>query len=188
MKVNIKAYPNWWGPYQIAELLVKVGVPYKKTRQIGEYLADSKFADVCQAFQDFKVKWFYKDKIVIEPWDTWSLDSTLAKIALPMLKQLRANKSGAPNDMPEFAQTSQSSQRCFEFYEEGDTAAWTAGHARWLGILDQMVWSFEQLLDDTWEDQFFENKKFDSKGYHEYANRIQTGLELFGKHYRSLWD
>jgi hypothetical protein len=187
MKVSIKPYPNWWGPYQITGLLQKVGVSEKKCRMFGNLLADTMFADACQAVQDFKVKYFYKDKIVIEPHDTWSMDTTLAKIVLPMLKQLRLEKQGSPGCMMEFAQVSDSSQRCFDFYAEGDDAAWDAGHARWLAILDQMIWSFEQVLDDSWEEQFFV-EGFDSNGYHAYANRIQIGLDLFGKHYRSLWD
>ena len=42
----------------------------------------------------------------IDRWDTWSMDHTLGHIALPMLKQLRETKHGAPNtddeDVPEY--------------------------------------------------------------------------------------
>ena len=46
-----------------------------------------------------------KVSIRIDPWDTWSMDTTLAHIVLPMLKQLKATKHGAPQvdveDVPE---------------------------------------------------------------------------------------
>ena len=41
---------------------------------------------------------FERDKdIVIHPYDTWSMDHTLALIIVPMLKQLKETKHGAPN-------------------------------------------------------------------------------------------
>jgi hypothetical protein len=43
--------------------------------------------------------------IKIDKWDTWSMDHTLSPIILPMLKQLKEVKHGAPNvedeDVPE---------------------------------------------------------------------------------------
>jgi hypothetical protein len=46
-----------------------------------------------------------KKSIRIDPWDTWSMDHTLADIILPMLKQLRKTQHGAPctddEDVPE---------------------------------------------------------------------------------------
>ena len=34
--------------------------------------------------------------IKIDPWDTWSMYTSLGHIALPMLKQLREEKHGSP--------------------------------------------------------------------------------------------
>jgi hypothetical protein len=46
-----------------------------------------------------------KKSIRIDPWDTWSMDHTLADIIYPMLKQLRKTAHGAPctddEDVPE---------------------------------------------------------------------------------------
>ena len=48
------------------------------------------------------VNWLWLDrrtqkvKVRIDEWDTWSMDSTLALIILPMLKQLQETKHGAP--------------------------------------------------------------------------------------------
>ena len=55
-------------------------------------------------------KWFgyspnQKTRIKIHNYDTWSMDETLAPIILPMLKQLKETKHGAPavefKDVPE---------------------------------------------------------------------------------------
>jgi hypothetical protein len=79
-----------------------------------------------------------------------------------------------------------------------------------------MIWSFEQILDPDRDDKFHSGKidfrsvpiydssgkimhyelvrgpndtsKFDAAGHREYYKRIQEGLDLFGKHFLSLWD
>lgn len=158
-----------------------------------------------------------KTSIRIDPWDTWSMDHTLALIILPMLKQLRATKHGSPGSMPAFNQTSnQLYQKCFDFYKEEDDPAWEAGHKQWNEIMDKMIWSFEQLLDENWDEQFWITKpeidwddftskegmdengckevkwkvegKCDWEARQRHADRIQEGLELFGKHFQDLWD
>lgn len=158
-----------------------------------------------------------KVNIRIDKWDTWSMDHTLALIILPMLKQLKDTKHGSPGNLPEFQQTdNQYPQICFDFYAEGNDAAWDAGHRHWTEIMDKMIWSFEQVLDDDWEDQYWivrpeidwddaaskegENEKgwkeikwrvdgeCDWKGRLEHEHRIAEGLELFGKYYQALWD
>jgi hypothetical protein len=92
----------------------------------------------------------------IDKWDTWSMDSTLAFIIYPMLKQLKATTHGAPSDMPAFLQTSDSIQLAFPFYAEEDATAWNVGHQQWMDTLDKMIWSFSQLVenDGDWESQF----------------------------------
>jgi hypothetical protein len=187
MKVKIGPYLNWWGPYQIAELLKYVGFKEKTYEKIGEKLAATKFADLCQWVHDKRKR---KVEIKIERYDVWNMDSTLALLVLPMLKQLKEQKHGAPASMAGFAQLSQNSypQMCFAFYEEGDEAADQAGFAEWDEIMNKMIWSFEQLLDEDSDSKFFENDTYDQKGYEAYAARMQEGFELFGKYYQSLWD
>jgi len=36
------------------------------------------------------------ETILLDPYDTWNMDHTLALIIVPMLKQLKATKHGAP--------------------------------------------------------------------------------------------
>ena len=48
MKVYIGPYRNWWGPYQLANLLQKVGVSDDRCDKIGEWLSDTWVDDLCQ--------------------------------------------------------------------------------------------------------------------------------------------
>ena len=46
---------------------------------------------------------------------------------------------------------------------------------KWNGVLDKMIYSFGKIM----EDDYFDNEEWE---------RIQEGLDLFSKHYTSLWD
>jgi hypothetical protein len=140
------------------------------------------------------------DYVKIHKHDTWSMDQTLAPIILPMLKQLQATKHGSPKvddaDVP------------FELrsYTAWPTESWETDehwHHRWNYVLAEMIWSFEQLIDDSAEHAFFDHGevdesrpmletinqiKFDRVGYEAYVARRQNGFRLFGKYYESLWD
>jgi len=156
--------------------------------------------------------------IKIDNYDTWNMDSTLSPIILPMLKQLQANKHGAPfvddEDVPaNLRSTTKSAQKAKKNSWDTD-----GNHfKRWDWAMDEMIWAFEQLTTD-WEDQFhsgvhdhlwipskeldakgkpltYEMKKgpkdthkFDKKGWTKHSDRIDNGLRLFGKYYRALWD
>jgi len=95
--------------------------------------------------------------------------------------------------------------------KENDWDTDSAHEARWMWILSEMIWAFEQLQPDCdWEDQYhsgeiqfiseerddglFELKRgpndtstFDVDGHRAHMDRIRNGLRLFGKYYLSLW-
>lgn len=216
MKVYIGPYTRWIGPYQIADLLQYIGVSEDRCHAIGHWLAERDgeatwLAKLCSWIESKKKR---NIKIQIDKYDTWSMDSTLALIVLPMLKQLKAEKHGAPGTMPAFEQTSNSDQYCFPFYADCDSEAWSAGHDQWDAIMDEMIWTFEQLQPDyDWEDQYWivhpeidfaDRPEDDGKvaipvrwkvkgecdwvGRQRHQERIDEGLRLFGQYYQSLWD
>jgi hypothetical protein len=110
-----------------------------------------------------------KVNIKIDPYDTWSMDDTLALIIHPMLVQLKATKHGASNvadeDVPENLRTSSAPPTGNDwdvdvFYFD-----------RWDWVLDEMIWAFKQKID----------KK-------SFQPRMINGFRLFGKYYEALWD
>ena len=164
----------------------------------------------------FNWLWFdrrqQKIKVHIDPWDTWSMDHTLALIVVPMLKQLKETKHGAPlvdnADVPDRLRTNILDD--FKYKEDGTTDKHY--FARWDWVLDEMIFAFASKFED-WEDQFYSGKhdvyfkelddgsgmselkhgpndtfKVDREGMQAYQDRISNGFRLFGKYYEGLWD
>ena len=188
MYVKIGPYKNWWGPYQIADLLQKVGLSEERCEKIGEYLSTTWFSSFCDWIESKKKR---KIKIKIHKYDTWSMDHTLALIILPMLKQLKATNHGAQmvdlEDVPQELRfsdyTELSDQGLLDFNGQivDDTESFDIIQRRWNWVQDEMIWSFQQILKDddyllSCEDQRLHNA------------RMNRGLQLFGKYYRGLWD
>lgn len=92
------------------------------------------------------------DYVKIDRWDTWSMDHTLGRIALPMLRQLKATKHGAPlvddEDVPEHLRSTAAPPRENE-YDVDDNH-----FLRWDWVMDEMIFAFEHRLDDSWQDQY----------------------------------
>ena len=183
MKVEIGKYRSWFGPYQIAEKLLFWMDKHndKRVHKFGDFLAHGfvkkrSSLDGTRVFRDDRPEtWLYKVclwidsfkkrkiKVRIDPWDSWSMDSTLSPIILPLLKQLKATKHGSGvvdlEDVPEYMRTTKSEeyedQKAFEFYHEDTTTSGYDIHARYDWVLDEMIWAFEQLQPDCdWKDQY----------------------------------
>lgn len=92
------------------------------------------------------------DYVRIDPWDTWSMDHTLADIILPMLKQLQTTKHGSPNtddaDVPEYLRSHMAQPK----ENEWDTDS--LHHMRWDWILAEMIFAFEKKAQDDWASEF----------------------------------
>jgi len=91
--------------------------------------------------------------IKIDRYDTWSMDSTLTPIILPMLKQLQKDKHGAPctedSDVPEYLRSTAAPAK----ENEWDT---DENHfKRWDWIMSEMIWAFEQMNDEDNDEQFY---------------------------------
>jgi hypothetical protein len=177
MKVNIGPYTNWFGPYQLAELLCfwakKVPDEYgykdkpEWVHNFGTWLSEDKNGK-SSLLNDFFL-WIDKHKkrkikIHIDKYDTWSMDHTLANIILPMLKQLRDTKHGSPmvdiEDVPEELRMTGyddgSSQFILKFEddEQYQKDSWDITHRRWEWVLNEMIFAFEHFVDDSWEEAY----------------------------------
>lgn len=149
----------------------------------------------------FKKNGERKIDVRIDKYDTWNMDHTLSIIVVPMLKQLKATKHGAPHvedeDVPEALRSTNAPPK----ENEWDTDEFW--FQRWDWVMDEMIWAHEQMIDDTGDDQFYDHSgvddtkgleeqigaiKVDREGLDQYHDRINNGLRLFGKYYRGLWD
>ena len=238
MKVKIGNYTNWFGPYQLAEKLCfwakeekdEYGIPSKPdwVHNFGEWLAhgsilpDPEVGEIRIWGEDRPTTWLYKFlswihskkkqkiEVHIDRWDTWSMDHTLAYIVLPMLKQLKETKHGAPfvdlKDVPKELKPKKQTKKQKDNCETDSTH-----FARWDWVLDEMIFAFESKLDDSWEEQFESGewdvqwkkledgnyqmvngpnhtREHDWEGRKAYQERISNGFRLFGKYYENLWD
>ena len=233
MKVTIGPYKNWFGPYQLAEKLCfwakdeidEYGSKNKPdwVYKFGEWLAHGEVLEDNAAFNlDRHQTWLYKFltwvhskqtrkvSVKIDKYDTWSMDDTLAHIVLPMLKQLKNTKHGTPyvdpTDCPEHLKPKSQTLKEIEEQQLDSTH-----FERWDWVLDEMIFAFQNKLDDSWQEQFesgntdlrFEpeengmsrmvhgpnhTKQYDVEGRQLYQSRISKGFLLFGKYYEALWD
>ena len=204
MKVYIGPYKEYWGVYQLTDLLLKVNVSEERCDKIAKWFIDRSGAYNFWEWIDNKR--IRNIQVRIDEYDTWSMDSTLAYIILPMLKQLKETKHGAPNiddkDVPKKLRSTSVSVK----ENEGDTD--NNWFDRWEWVLDEMIWTFSQVNED-WQDQFYKedgkwhfedrendmsemvwDKKpaIDKKGLKTHYKRMQNGLGLFGKYFLNLWD
>jgi hypothetical protein len=247
VKIYIGPYKNWFGPYQLAEKLCfwarpvkdKYGIESKPdwVHDFGEWLAHGSVepepdfhtgVDILNRNKDRHNTLLYRFllwieskrkrtvKIRIDRYDTWGMDSTLSMIILPMLKQLHATKHGAPlvddDDVPEHLRSTAAPPRENEYDVDGNH------FARWDWIMDELIWTFEQLQPECdWEKQYYTGEydlrsipcewdeagkptmyemkdgpkhtvKIDQEGLKSHQDRINNGLRLLGKYWQSLWD
>jgi hypothetical protein len=227
MKLYIGPYRDWIGPYQIAEkLLFWRNKNSDAVYKFGRFLAGSeekpsilnRFLEWIHSFKKRKVK------IKLHPYDTWNMDETLSIIILPLLLQLKEQKPGSPNvdleDVPEDLRVDYSKnleynqQQAFDFYADDEFEHTEMDiHARWEWVLNEIIWTFEQLHpSNNWQEQYYSGKlsldkkqlddsnlvelvesknstfKIDHEGLNNHQNRIDNGLKLFGKYYQALWS
>ena len=195
MKVYLSKYRyHWISPYTVLEKVF-----FWREIDYDEPIIDKwsdRLAPICQGIQ--KVLDFIHPKInyvKIDRWDTWSMDYTLSFIVVPMLKQLKETKHGAPfvddEDVPEELKSTSAPPK----ENEWDT---DENHfKRWDWALNEMIWAFEQNLDNNSEEKFFDHAEWDEKvkdfgknlhkikidqpGLKAHQDRKANGFRLFGK-------
>jgi len=161
MRVKIGPYPSRLNTTIYADYMTKkYGLadwpPESKQTKFERFL--DKLDDIIQAcyrpINYFLDKREQKVSVKIDRWDTWSMDHTLAHIVVPMLKQLKDTKQGAPfvdkEDTPEALWPNAAEEALYA--KEGQTDIHF--FARWDYVMDEMIFAFESKLTD-WEDQFY---------------------------------
>jgi hypothetical protein len=178
MKVYIGSYRDHWvSPYTILEKVFfwrEIDYDEPKIEKWAERLRP-----LCEGVRSFLDRIHPRITYVkIDKWDTWSMDHTLAHIILPMLKQLHAEKNGAPTvgdeDVPEELRSTSASPK---------ENAWDIDDnhfKRWDWVMDEMIFAFEYQLKDTTFD--------DIDVWEANSVRAKNGFRLFGKYFQSLWD
>ncbi len=202
MKVYLSKYRyHWISPYTVLEKVF-----FWREIDYDEPIIDKwsdRLTPLCQGIQ--KVLDFIHPKInyvKIDRWDTWSMDYSLSFIVVPMLKQLKETKHGAPfvddEDVPEELKSTSAPPK------ENDYDTDENHFKRWDWALNEMIWAFEQNLDHDSEDKFFDHAEWDEKekdfgknlhkikidqpGLKAHQDRKANGFRLFGKYYQGLWD
>lgn len=191
MKIKIGPYTSWFGPYQLAESLCfwvksvpdEYGIMDKPdwVHKFGEWLAHgsvlpdptpdnpvSRWGDDRPTTLLYRfLLWINHKKqrkisVQIDRWDTWSMDHTVGLIVLPMLKQLKASKHGAPHvadrDVPKHLRSTAAPPLSDEEVNCG--AVDDLHFKRWEWVLEEMIFAFETKsgsLQD-WDDQFFSGR------------------------------
>jgi len=180
MKIKIENYPNFFGPYQLAEKLM-FWVPKEKdeygfehtadrVHRFGEWLAHGSIepeADVGeirsmnrerhQTLLARFLSWIHSKqertiKVHIDPWDTWNMQDTLGYIIRPMLHQLKQNKHGAPFvDVEDVPKELRPTRKEQNAYKKDGTTD-DKFFDRWDWIMDEMIFAFESLPGGANED------------------------------------
>lgn len=207
MKIYLSGYRNHWvSPYTILEKFfcwmkdydAYKTEPPKWLETLCEW--NKKFLDTVHPRIEY---------VKIDKWDTWSMDMTVGKIMLPMFKQLKATKHGAPatrdEDVPDYLK-SMNAPRVADEWDIDDFH-----FARWDYILDEIIWAFENINHDDWEEQYRsgisdiqwkeledgmsemikgpnDTRVYDWNGYRKHSERIDNGFRLMGVYFRNMWD
>lgn len=211
MKVKIGKFIYRWSTNSLDNLWYKLR--YNKSRWERSTIEENKLDNLFEKFSDFlqdilnatinklKDKQKQKIKVKIEPHDIWATDYHLAQIILPMLKRLKEHAHGTPftddEDVPEELRSTVNPSK--NKFDVDDNFV-----LRWQWILNELIWTFEQLVDNTCDDQFYawepitpavikipyteRRVTVDYDAMKSWNKRIDNGTKLFGKYFRSLSD
>lgn len=183
MKVKLGKYLKFYGPYQIAQLLLFWKKPdnvfdnwHPTVGKLGKFLAtkkngqDSWFYNLCNWIHEKRKR---KICVRIDPWDSWNVDDTLCYIIHPLMKQLKATKHGHgridKTDVPEYLHSTYKDGFSEEAYE-------------W--VLGEIIWAF----DPEWDEKYQWADCVTTDDYLTNYERKRNAQRLFGKYYGTFWD
>jgi hypothetical protein len=200
MFVYIGPYRSFIGPYQIADFLENFCVLERDRDAIGNWLSKT----WVNTFSQWIDRTFGRTILIkAHRYDSWSADTTIAMMALPVLKQLRETKQGSgfveDEDVPEELRSTNAPPKEHDYDTDENF------HKRYEWVLNEVIWAFEQIVKDN-DDQFWiEHPEidFDAEGNHlvwkkegkcdwegrkAYYERIDNGTRLFGLYMRTFWN
>jgi hypothetical protein len=220
MKAYIGPVNHWFQPYRWLKYSIEWWYGYglkcdydkidtKKLDALEEWISKT-FSWVRDIENWFDNRYERAVLVRIDKCDTWNVDSTLAFIILPLLKQLRNTKHGSPYvddaDVPENLRSIADTDISDDDRKNGIVDKYL--HARWEWVFDEIIWAFEQVNDPEADDKFYYDIDpaksrfekglsidemlarggFDRDGYMAWQERKSRGFALFGKYYEALWD
>jgi len=135
------------------------------------------------------------DVIKLDASDTWSVDYTLSKLAVPLIKELHRTKHGYglidDSDVPKELRTGNNDHNepkhdwfmqeiiwCLNEIAEGEPNSPVYGYDEDLFLFNSEERTPEQQRK---VDEYMEECQ-------NYDDRVQNGCILFGKYFRGLWD
>lgn len=210
MKIYINKYKNnWISPYTVKKLFFF----WKKDYDAFDKEPPAWLQKTCEGWLKIANKLNREIRYIhIDSHDVWNMDSTLARIILPMLKELKRQKNGAgyvdDEDVPYGLRSFNSKPKENE-YDIDDFH-----FMRWEWVLDELIWTFTALHPDTdYTDNYHSGNidhvwipspdreghhqletgpnhtwTYDREGHKLHQDRVNNGLRLFGKYYHNLWD
>jgi hypothetical protein len=123
------------------------------------------------------------ESIEIHKYDSWNAFETIAKVAYPILVQLKATKQG-------YALVSAEDAPGIDLKPSEVEGGYS--EARWDYVLDEIIWTMKELAQNAPSAPSYDTMNSDLSNwqavYKAYNARIQKGCELFGKYFRNLWD
>lgn len=185
MRVYLGPFHRYIGPYQIVDGIffwheeypnkdISKRWDYRLHDSITKWLTNTWVNEFCEWVESKRNRTI---KVKLHGYDSWNVDSTIAIIALPLLKQFRDNKQAFSSvdleDLPPHLQRTTTEeyddQMTFDFYRIPDVYAADIMEEQWKWVLDEIIWAFEQLQPDcNWQEQYWiTHPKMDMKKYPE---------------------
>ena len=133
-------------------------------------------------------------KIEVDNFDSWSLDSTMSWIILPVLIQLKYSMQGVPADFTKAIGNDVDGNYCFDFIKDDEDEVFNKGCEAWETAIDKMIWSFYQLsLDDEFDSKYHHGRMETEwkESDHTYPNpitgKIEKTFEMIDKNPDDHW-
>lgn len=196
MKVYIGKHIEYKTIYHVTEKLKYLGFSEKSINIIDTWFEET------MPFVNGLFTWFYdkrkrRIKVKIDDYDTWNLDYTLALIILPALKAYKNNHdSSYPGDLKSHEEWEAvldkmiwSFENIATDYEEDEFYTEVIGKIYFPEPKrDQKPYDKNHWWTHFGFNRSFSHMRFDSEGYTKHREKVQEGLNLFGKYFRNLWD